>query len=110
MIGWKQSSEPDDWATFVSGENPTTRRVLPLVNCFAAVMLAVPRHSSGSLPGCRRFLQDAKLNVDALFQNALSHKEHESRFSCARGAIHSDGHLGVREVGLRRMVNYEQTV
>jgi len=71
MIVWKRSSEPDDWATFVSGENPTTRRVLPLVNCFAAVMLAVPRHSSGSLPGCRRFLQDAKLNVDALFQNAL---------------------------------------
>ncbi len=50
MIGWKRSSEPDDWATFVSGENPTTRRVLPLVNCFAAVMLAVPRHSCSLFP------------------------------------------------------------
>jgi len=46
MIEWKRSSEPDDWATFVSGENPTTRRMLPLVNCFAAAMLAVPRQSS----------------------------------------------------------------
>jgi hypothetical protein len=33
--------------------------------------------TSGSLPGCRRFVQDAKLNVEALFQNALWHKEHK---------------------------------
>jgi hypothetical protein len=31
------------------------------------------------------------MNVDGLFQNALLHKEHKSKFSYARGAIHRDG-------------------
>jgi hypothetical protein len=39
------------------------------------------------------------------FQNARWHKEHKSRFSFARGAIHSDGRSGVRGVGSRTMVN-----
>ena len=41
-------------------------------------------------PGCRRFDQGAKLNVDALFQNALSHNEDKRRFPYTRDAIHSD--------------------
>ena len=41
-------------------------------------------------PICRRFDQGAKLNVDALFQNALSHNEDKRRFPYTRDAIHSD--------------------
>jgi hypothetical protein len=59
---------------------------------------------------CRRFVQDAKLIIDELFQNALSHKEDKWRFPYARDAIHSDRRLGVKGVGSRTMVSYEQTV
>jgi hypothetical protein len=52
-------------------------------------------HLIGLAKGCRRFIQDAKLNVDALFQNALKHKEHKSRFPYARDAAHGDGRSGI---------------
>jgi len=59
----------------------------------------------GITSGCRRFVQGATLSFDALFQDALQHKEDKSRVSYARGAIHSDGRSGVRGVG-----EYEHTV
>jgi hypothetical protein len=47
------------------------------------------------------------LDVDVLIQNALQHKEHNSRFSCARDTIHSDGRSRVRE---SNNGEYEQTL